>query len=134
MSTIMNPDIKIPNQVTQEYLRNHPEVVFVFGDNSIRKGKAGGALLRDEPNTHGFVTKRLPGSDDDDFYWPEEYQSVYEEEVRRLKKQASCHPEKLFLVSKLGSGLANRFRIFEKVIEPNIKITFKNFSNVIFLW
>jgi len=54
----------IPNHMTKEYLRAHPEVIFVFGDNLIHRGKGGAAKLRDEPNTYGFITKKYPNNID----------------------------------------------------------------------
>lgn len=42
--------------------------------------------------------------------------------------------DKLFLISKVGAGLANRYGIFEDVIEKNIKKDLESFRNVKFLW
>lgn len=39
-----------------------------------------------------------------------------------------------FLISKLGAGLANKYGIFEEVIEPHIKADLSDFENVRFLW
>jgi hypothetical protein len=33
--------------ITKKYLENHPNHIFVFGDNSLRQGKGGAASLRD---------------------------------------------------------------------------------------
>lgn len=46
---------------TPELLREHPDLKFVFGDNLIRVGKGGQAIIRDEPNALGIATKRSPG-------------------------------------------------------------------------
>jgi hypothetical protein len=43
-----------------ELCRQHPTVAFVFGDNLQRRGKAGQAIIRSEPNAVGVATKRLP--------------------------------------------------------------------------
>ena len=38
----------------------HPEKLFVFGDNMLRVGMGGQAIIRNEPNAYGIVTKRKP--------------------------------------------------------------------------
>jgi hypothetical protein len=49
---------------TVEDLRNNPDKVFVFGDNLKGYGKAGQAIIRDEPNAFGIPTKRYPSKDE----------------------------------------------------------------------
>jgi hypothetical protein len=120
--------------ITKEYLQKHPNEIFVFGDNIIRKGYNGAAKLRDEKNAYGFITKKYPDNNDISFYTPDEYKDVYFDEIKKLKSVIELHQDKLFLISKLGSGLANRYRIFESVIEPNIMRDLSKFDNVEFLW
>lgn len=44
-------------------LRNNPDVYFLFGDNTIRKGMGGQAgAMRGEPNAIGVATKMTPTS------------------------------------------------------------------------
>jgi hypothetical protein len=49
--------------IAREYLRSHPDHVFVFGDNLLGRGLGGAAALRREPNTFGFITKKRPDND-----------------------------------------------------------------------
>lgn len=119
--------------ITAEYLRAHPDHIFVFGDNTIRKGKGGAATLRDEPNTWGFITKKLPNNHDDSFYRPADYQKVFHEERQKLIDEIVNHPERTYLISKLGAGLANRYRIWEEVIRPGL-VVLGYFKNVVFLF
>ena len=121
-------------EITAKYLKSCPDRIFVFGDNTLRKGKGGAASLRDISNTYGFITKKFPDCRDVSFYKPDEYLLVYEEEIAKLKKAIESSPSKKFLISKLGSGLANRFKIFEGIIEPKIKQDLKDYNNVTFLW
>ena len=53
---------------TVEQCRQNPNKLFVYGDNMIRLGKGGQAIIRDEPNAHGIATKRLPSSNTDSFF------------------------------------------------------------------
>lgn len=47
--------------ITQEFMRKHPDWLFVFGDNLERKGFGGQAYeMRGEPNAVGLPTKRGP--------------------------------------------------------------------------
>lgn len=115
--------------INEEYLREHPEVVFVFGDNLERKGKGGAAALRDFPNTYGFITKKKPSYSDDAYYRPDEYKQVFTTELKKLLIEVTKNKDKTYIISKIGSGLANRYRIWEEVILPNIDIL-RSFKNV----
>ena len=119
--------------ITQKYLQDNPDHIFVFGDNHLRKGKAGAAKLRDLPNSYGFITKKYPNNNIESFYKPEAYRVVFAIELDKLIFQIVMHQDKTFLISKLGSGLANRFHIWEKVIKPELK-TLTRYKNVKLLW
>lgn len=127
-------DLRLPYKglVTKDYLRDNPNVIFVFGDNVIRQGLGGGALLRNHPQAYGFITKKYPNYKDSSYYTPEEYVDIYVGEINTLKYHIRAQPNKIFLISKLGAGLANKFNIYEKVIEPRIR-TDLAFDNVVFL-
>ena len=117
-------------KVTKEYLDEHPEKIFVFGDNLTRRGHAGAAALRDCPNTYGFITKKYPSNDDTAFYSVEEYEPVFKEELAKLKLMIEQNPNKEFLISKLGSGLADKYLIFENVIYNGLIELEKKYDNV----
>jgi hypothetical protein len=124
--------IEIPKYVTAEFLKENPNVTFVFGDNLIRKGKGGAAALRDEPNTYGFITKKYPNNQDSSFYRPDEYVELFYAELLRLAKEIEKNSERTYLISKLGGGLANRYKIYEEIIEPSLK-KLALFENVIIM-
>ena len=121
-------------EMTAEYLNSHPDEIFVFGDNTRRIGTAGAAALRHCPNSYGFITKKFPNNRNDSFYKPDEYRAIFQEEISKLKRLIEASPEKKFLIAKIGGRFANRFRIFNEVIEPQIKEDLKAYSNVTFLW
>lgn len=126
--------IRLPykNIVTKDYLRDNPDIIFVYGDNVIRRGTGGGAALRNHPQTYGFITKKYPDYRDTSYYTPEEYTEIYNQEIKTLIWHIKAQPKKIFLISKLGAGLANKFGIYEKVIAPRIEADL-NFENVVFL-
>jgi len=119
--------------ITNEYLRANPNHIFVFGDNTIRKGKGGAATLRDEPNTFGFITKKFPNNSDESFYRPAEYQKIFHDERQKLIDEIIAHPERTYLISKIGAGLANRYHIWEEVIKPGL-VVLGYFKNVQFIF
>lgn len=120
--------------ITKKYLRDHPKEIFVFGDNLLYRGKKGGAILRDEPNTYGFVTKKYPNYKEESYYRPEEYLDIYHTEIEKLKGQMRSYSDYIYLISAMGSGLANKYGIFEEIIELNIKKDLSDFPNVRFLF
>jgi len=120
--------------ITREFLDSDPTAYFVFGDNIERRGTGGAAALRDHPHTIGFITKKFPDNKDESFYKPEEYSSVFFEELKKLKTIIEKRPEKTFYISQLGGGLANRYRIWDKLIRHNLVRALEPFDNVIFCW
>lgn len=120
--------------ITYEFLGYNPNVYFIFGDNLERTGYGGAAVLRDHPHALGFITKKFPDNNDSSFYRPLEYIPVFKEELKKLIKIISSKPDKTFYISQLGAGLANRYKIWEKVIKNNLIKNFENFENVVFCW
>lgn len=116
-----------------KYLRENPNHIFVFGDNTEGWGKKGAAMLRDEPNSRGFITKKRPSYDSSAYYSPNEYKKVFKEEMSRLIRDIELCPHLTFLISKLGFGLANKYGIYEKVIKEGLK-PLEKYDNVIFLF
>jgi len=120
--------------ITHEFLDSNEGAYFIFGDNLVRRGYGGAAKLRDHPHALGFITKKFPDNDDSSFYRPEEYKSVFYEELYKLHTIIKKYPNRIFYVSKLGEGLANRFQIWENLIQKNLLIFLKKFDNVVFCW
>lgn len=52
--------IEIEEKYTLELVRANPNKLFIFGDNFMRYGKDGQAIIRDEPNSYGICTKKAP--------------------------------------------------------------------------
>lgn len=121
-------------KITQEFLDNDLNAYFVFGDNLERYGHGGAASLRDHPHAIGFITKKFPDNKDESFYKPEEYSPVFFEELGKLKTIIEKRPDKIFYISQLGGGLANRYKIWEKLIRHNLVRSLTDLDNVVFCW
>lgn len=49
-------------------IKSNPKKIFVFGDNNLRYGKGGQAIIRDLSNTIGLRTKKAPNNQLSSFY------------------------------------------------------------------
>lgn len=58
---------------TIEDVRLMPNYIFIFGDNDLKYGKRGQAIIRDEPNSMGMPTKKEPNNRITSFYIDDEY-------------------------------------------------------------
>lgn len=119
--------------ITKEFLDTNPNTIFVFGDNLLREGMGGAARLRYHKQAYGFITKKAPTHFDHDYYTPDDYLPVYEKEVKKLIEEVSTS-NNIFFISPIGSGLANKFLIFDRIIAPTFKNLFSSYKNVLFLW
>lgn len=119
--------------ISLHYLRENPNHIFVFGDNTIRRGKGGAARLRDEPNSYGFITKKFPNYKSASYYRPREYLPVFQQEMGKLIRLIEDNPDKTYLISKLGAGLANKNKIYERVIREGLQVLTR-YDNVEFLF
>jgi hypothetical protein len=97
---------------TVQYVRKHSNYLFIFGDNDIRKGKKGQAIIRGEPNSIGVPTKKISN------YAPTSYYYDYEFDLNVQKIDEAIEKIKLVLKNGkycgiilpedgLGTGLAN---------------------------
>lgn len=115
--------------------QDNPNKLYIFGDNSIYKGKAGQAQIRDEMNTHGIPTKRFPTMNDDAFMRdePKDYEYV-NTDLQILKKiiETGMYDTIVFPKDGLGTGLAKMPKTSPKLFQElcnklekrfNIKMT-----------
>jgi len=120
--------------VTKKFLDENPNAVFIFGDNLRRVGYGGAAALRDHPQTYGFITKRNPDNREESFYRPDTYTTDFLAHAVELQLFIEKNTDKIFYISQLGGGLANKYKIWEKVIRPGLVKYFSHYDNVVFLW
>lgn len=116
---------KFVDTLSSELCKKNPSYFFVFGDNLIRKGKKGQAIIREEPNSYGIPTKRLPSMDKSAFFSDkeDEYLVVKDNLIElwnlHLQNKTIVLPE-----NPVGSGLADL-----KNKSPKINSLIKRFWN-----
>jgi len=88
-----------------------------------RKGKAGQAIIRDEPNTFGIPTKRLPSMKEGSFFSDKEEECKIVIDSLTYLWNLHKNDKKIALpVNPIGSGLA---KLYEK--SPRIWSYIENF-------
>jgi len=57
------------------YVKNNKDCLFIFGDNDIKKGMKGQAIIRNEKNAYGIPTKKIPSFANNAYYTDDEYEN-----------------------------------------------------------
>lgn len=71
------------DHISRDDVRNNRLVLFVFGDNDARRGRAGQAeSMRGEPNARGIRVKKFPEMRTASFYTDDEY----DENIRKISE------------------------------------------------
>ena len=89
---------------------NNPKALYIFGDNTFRKGKGGQAQIRDCKNSFGICTKWAPNNDDGAFFIDTiNCLEIVERDIFNLIKyyQESDYDNMVFPEDGLGSGLSD---------------------------
>ncbi len=113
---------------TVQDVRQHPQRQYVFGDNFVREGKKGQAIIRDEPNAIGVRTKYLPSMKDNAFFSDREYDmltAAIDDDFVPIYKSLIEGRLVIFPADGLGTGLADLPNKAPKVfahLQENIEI------------
>ena len=96
---------------TVDDVRNNPNKLFVYGDNNIKIGRGGQAIIRDEGNTIGIPTKKLPNNDSKSYYIDleiEDNKNHIDTAVNNLLKKFMNDQYEILVFPEdgLGTGLA----------------------------
>jgi len=95
---------------TRAYIKEHPDWLFVFGDNLARSGLGGQAAeARGEPNAIGIATKLRPSMDPGAFLTDAYYDEWFAAErttMRRLMEASSNGRTIIWPLDGIGTGLA----------------------------
>ena len=97
--------ITMDDWYSDELLDQHPDKLFLFGDNEMRRGsgpKSGQAVIRHHPHAHGVRTKAAPHWGDDAFWTDDNY----DENVRMIDEDldAAIATGKQIVIPSAGLG------------------------------
>ena len=93
-------------------VKNNRNKLFVFGDNNIKSGTGGQAVIRNEENTIGIPTKKLPNNDKNSYYTDSEFddnKNNIDLAINSLLKKFMKDKYEVLILPEygLGTGLAN---------------------------
>lgn len=121
--------VEIVEEFSNKLCKKYPDKIFVFGDNLIKKGKKGQAIIRDNVNAFGVPTKKYP-SNTVDSYFRDTLKDKLTVALRlvELRNQAYNGKTIVFPSSGIGTGLADMGQYC-----PSIFIWMNNFIEKNFL-
>lgn len=95
---------------TPELVKANPHCLFVFGDNLLKKGHGGQAIIRDLPNTFGIPTKREPNKRDTAYFSDkdEEFNAImYSIFTLNIIYKSNIFEKIIFPKNGIGTGLSH---------------------------
>ena len=101
------------SSITRDFVRNHPDFLFAFGDNLVKEGLGGQAReMRGEPNAVGIATKRSPSMNSDAFFSDSDIHNVIvmgaiKDSFRILESHLLSGGVVVIPKNGVGGGLAN---------------------------
>lgn len=105
--------------------------VFVYGDNNLRYGEGGQAIIRSLPNTIGLRTKKEPNNNPSSFYSDDDYSDNIlriKEDIKKIKKIEDSGKIIVFSQGGYGTGLARLKTLAPKTFEYLNNILFEYFE------
>lgn len=97
--------------ITRDKVKENLDVLYLFGDNLLRKGLGGQAKeMRGEENTLGILSKKYPSSSIDSFYTDEDFYPWLEDfsvDIKNLTEKINSGKYKALVIPKIGEGLAD---------------------------
>ena len=128
--------IETMDMFTEEIVKANPNKLFVFGDNMLRYGKGGQAIIRDLPNTIGIATKRTPRTDDSAYFSDaDDEMDTLLQDIRKLWLISKCNvfTHIMFPTKGLGTGRAHMkskspmlYKMMKNKLETYFNYTFED--------
>ena len=108
--------------------RDNPRNLYIFGDNTFRKGKAGQAQIRDEVNSFGVCTKWAPNMSEGAFFKDfENCMKIVDRDLDELIKQKDKWDNIVFPYDGLGTGLSdmpNKAPLLYRIMKDKLYLHF----------
>ena len=99
-------DVEVVSRYTNADVKANPNKIYVFGDNTERRGKGGQAQIRDNENAFGIATKFKPTTDNEAYFYDsveEIGQQYIDADIAKIKADGRSV---VFPKDGLGTGLA----------------------------
>ena len=97
--------------ITRDKIKQNPEVLYLFGDNIIRRGLGGQAKeMRGEDNTLGIISKKYPSNTSESFFYDEDFYLWLEHfsaDIKNLAEKINSGKYKALVIPQIGVGLAD---------------------------
>ena len=97
--------------ITRNKVKENPDVLYLFGDNLLRKGLGGQAKeMRGENNTLGIISKKYPSNNISSFYYDNDFYSwleVFSSDIKNLAEKINSGKYKAIVIPTIGVGLAD---------------------------
>ena len=128
--------IETMNMFTEEIVKANPNKLFVFGDNMLRYGNGGQAIIRDLPNTLGIVTKREPRTGKGAYFSDaDDEMDIMLQDIRKLWLISRCNvfTHIVFPSKGIGTGMAHMkskspmlYKMMKNKLETYFNYTFED--------
>jgi hypothetical protein len=97
--------------ILREKIKANPDVLYLFGDNLLRKGLGGQAKeMRGEENTIGILSKKYPSNKEDSFYSDKDFYNWLQEfskDISKVAEAVNSGKYKSLVIPQIGVGLAD---------------------------
>lgn len=120
--------VEVVQVVSVELLRRHPEKVYVFSDNLLRRGLGGQTAIRNEPNAYGVPTKRSQSLNGAAFFSDQEDERLAVVEALRELYVIAKSKTVVFPKAGLGTGMTQMASHSPKVYALMSSILKDNFG------
>ncbi len=94
---------------TVDDVTKHRDWLFVYGDNNIKRGRGGQAIIRDEPNSIGIPTKKYPSNHPNSFYNDDDFDDNtkrIDEAISQILSESKKYNKIILPADGFGTGLA----------------------------
>lgn len=104
--TEIKPKIEVVNRYSDSEVKANPDKIYVFGDNTDRKGTGGQAAIRNNPNAFGIATKVRPTNNENAFMSDKDLESNKKTIDFDIQKILDQNKPLVFPKDGFGTGLA----------------------------
>ena len=104
--TEIKPKIEVVNRYSDSEVKANPDKIYVFGDNTDRKGTGGQAAIRNNPNAFGIATKVHPTNNENAFMSDKDLESNKKTIDFDIQKILDQNKPLVFPKDGFGTGLA----------------------------